>query len=71
MLCACCTAHILFIKIFVLGNAEVVTQIMQDKKQYSEKLFKQFQLSHRVPMDNFYRRLKEMLDLPQLHLDIK
>src|SRR5437764_11090725 len=35
---------------------------MQVKKHYSEKLFKQFQLSDRVPADNFYRRLKEMLE---------
>jgi transposase len=34
---------------------------------YPEKLFKQFQLSDRVPMDNFYRRLKEMLDLHWLY----
>src|SRR5216110_1461031 len=37
--------------------------MMQGKKHYSEKLFKQFQLSDRVPADNFYRRLKEMLEL--------
>ena len=37
--------------------------MMQGKKNYSEKLFKQFQLSDRVPADNFYRRLKEMLEL--------
>jgi transposase len=40
---------------------------MQGKKQYSEKLFKQFQLSDRVPADNFYRRLKEMLELRWLY----
>lgn len=36
---------------------------MQGRKNYSEKLFKQFQLSDRVPKDNIYRRLKEELDL--------
>lgn len=40
---------------------------MQGKKHYSEKLFKQFQLSDRVPTDNFYRRLKEMLELRWLY----
>jgi len=36
---------------------------MQGKKDYQEKLFAQFQLSERVPEHNFYRRLKEVLDL--------
>jgi transposase len=36
---------------------------MQGKKNYSEKLFNSFQLSERVPKENFYRRLKEKLDL--------
>ena len=36
---------------------------MQGKKQYTEKLFTSFQLSDRVPPENFYRRLKESLDL--------
>lgn len=36
---------------------------MQGKKNYQEKLFLNFQLSDRVPKDNFYRRLKELLDL--------
>ncbi len=36
---------------------------MQGKKQYTEQLFKTFQLSQRVPEDNFYRRLKEILNL--------
>jgi transposase len=40
---------------------------MQGKKHYSEKLFRQFQLSDRVPEDNFYRRLKRMLDLHWLY----
>ena len=40
---------------------------MQGKKHYTEKLFKQFQLSDRVPADNFYRRLREVLDLQWLY----
>lgn len=36
---------------------------MQGKKQYEEKLFLSFRLSERVPENNFYRRLKETLDL--------
>ncbi|MBN8697777.1 MAG: transposase [Bacteroidetes bacterium] len=36
---------------------------MQGKKHYTEKLFTNFQLSDRVPEDNFYRRLKNHLDL--------
>jgi len=40
---------------------------MQGKKQYAEKLFTTFQLSEHVPADNFYRRLKEGLDLQWLY----
>ena len=36
---------------------------MQGKKIIQEKLFTTFQLSEHVPQDNFYRRLKEVLDL--------
>lgn len=36
---------------------------MQGNKHYQEKLFTNFQLSDRVPEDNFYRRLKSLLDL--------
>lgn len=36
---------------------------MQGRKDYQEKLFVNFQLSERVPKDNFYRRLKKELDL--------
>jgi transposase len=36
---------------------------MQGRKAFEEKLFTNFQLSDRVPSDNFYRRLKETLDL--------
>jgi len=40
---------------------------MQGKKEYQEKLFTCFQLSERVPQDNQYRRLKELLDLQWLY----
>jgi len=36
---------------------------MQRNKQYQEKLFVSFQLSQVVPEQNFYRRLKSVLDL--------
>lgn len=36
---------------------------MLGKKNYQEKLFMSFSLNQRVPQDNFYRRLKEVLDL--------
>ena len=40
---------------------------MQGRKQHTEKLFLSFQLSERVPEDNFYRRLKGLLDLRWLY----
>lgn len=40
---------------------------MQGKKKFTEKLFTNFQLSERVPEDNFYRRLKSVLDLHWLY----
>ena len=40
---------------------------MQGKKQYQEKLFSNFQLSERIPEDNFYRRLNKVLDLDYLY----
>lgn len=36
---------------------------MQGRKTFEEKLFTSFQLSDRVPIDNFYRRLSDTLDL--------
>jgi transposase len=36
---------------------------MQGQKAFEEKLFTNFQLSERVPADNFYRKLTEALDL--------
>lgn len=40
---------------------------MQGKKQYQEKLFINFQLSDHIPEENFYRRLKELLDFKFLY----
>src|SRR5215216_5108359 len=40
---------------------------MQGKKQFTEKLFTSFQLSDKIPADNFYRRLKSILDLQWLY----
>lgn len=40
---------------------------MQGKKQFTEKLFTNFQLSERVPVENFYRRLKQVLNLHGLY----
>jgi transposase len=44
---------------------------MQGKKHYAEKLFTSFQLSDRVGPDNFYRRLKDTLDLRWLYKKTK
>lgn len=41
---------------------------MQGKKTHQESLFINFQLSDHVPTDNFYRRLKSLLDLNFLYL---
>jgi transposase len=40
---------------------------MLGKKDYQEKLYTNFQLSQRIPKDNFYRRLKGILDLDFLY----
>ena len=40
---------------------------MQGKKDHQERLFIQFQLSDHVPTDNFYRRLKKLLNLDFLY----
>ena len=40
---------------------------MQGKKDYQEKLFASFQLSERIPKDNFYRRSKGAIDLDFLY----
>ena len=44
---------------------------MQGKKQYQEKLFTNFHLSERIPRENFYRRLKEVLPLQWLYKTTK
>jgi len=44
---------------------------MLGRKTYQEKLFVSFQLSDRIPNDNFYRRLKEVLDLGFLYKAVK
>jgi len=44
---------------------------MQGKKLYQEKLFTNFQLSQRIPSDNFYRRLKQAINLDFLYKDTK
>ena len=41
--------------------------VMQGKKDYQEKLFAHFQLSERIPTQNFYRSLKEVLHLEFLY----
>ena len=40
---------------------------MQGKKDYQEKLFTDFRLSERIPKENFYRRLKDCLNLDFLY----
>ena len=40
---------------------------MQGKKKYQEKLFTDFRLSDRIPKENFYRRLREALNLDFLY----
>ena len=40
---------------------------MQGRKLHTEKLFLSFQLSERVPEDNFYRKLKSFLNLHWLY----
>ena len=40
---------------------------MLGQKDYQEKLFLSFSLSQRIPEDNFYRRLRNILDLHFLY----
>ena len=40
---------------------------MQGKKQYHEKPLRSFVLSERVPKENFYRRLNDLLDVQWLY----
>jgi hypothetical protein len=45
--------------------------IMQGKKVYTEQLFKSIQLSDLVPEDNFYHRLKGILNLQWVYRETK
>ena len=49
-----------------LGFKKELSLVMQGKKDYQEKIFVDFQLSNHVPKDNFYRRLKAVLNLEYL-----
>ena len=40
---------------------------MQGKKTYQEKLFTNFQLSDRVPSDNLYRKILDLIDFQFLY----
>jgi transposase len=44
---------------------------MQGNKQYSEKLFVSFQLSERIPENNFYRQLKSVIDIDFIRNETK
>ena len=44
---------------------------MLGKKNYQEKLYMNFQLSRRIPEENFYRRLKDLLDLNFIYKLVK
>lgn len=44
---------------------------MQGKKNYQDKRLASFRLSERVPGDNVYRRLKDILDLQWLYAATK
>lgn len=44
---------------------------MQGHKQYTPRLFNSFNLAARIPEDNFYKRLKSVLDLNFLYKETK
>ena len=44
---------------------------MQGKKDYQEKRFTDFRLSDRIPKENFYRRLKDCLNLAATAYNLK
>lgn len=44
---------------------------MQGRKDYTENLFTNFQLSDHVPKENFYRKLRQTLNLSFLYKDTK
>lgn len=58
-------------KLLVLKSANYRQGYMQGRKIYQEKLFMGFQLSERVPDDNFYRKLSQALDLGFLYKETK
>jgi hypothetical protein len=57
--------------IFAIKIQTPIFASMQGKKNYTEKLFTSFQLSERVPQENFYRQLNELLDLSFLYTETK
>ena len=65
--CACCTTYSNLHKLLAKKDEKQYFHGMQGKKDYQDKLFAHFQLSERVPKHNFYRRLKEVLDLNFLY----
>ena len=72
MQCACCTTKIRTPCEWSKNlNSFCCVSVMQGKKQYTEQLFKSFQLSERIPEDNFYRRLKDLLNLQWLYKETK
>jgi len=67
MRCARCTTQRYLLKTISWPSlrSSLIPELvsMQGKKTYAEQLFTGFQLSDHVPEDNFYRRLKSVLDL--------
>src|SRR5690606_12091503 len=62
--CACCTTPSSNIAKGLHKIEKFINFMpMQGKKNYQEKLFTSFKLSDRVSKENFYRRLKEVLNL--------
>jgi len=55
--------HIVLVAQLLKYTTTSLSSPMQGKKSFEEKLFTNFQLSDRVPQDNFYRKLKQTLDL--------
>ncbi|RQO64437.1 hypothetical protein DBR40_25625 [Pedobacter sp. KBW01] len=51
------------IKHLIINDIICAFYILHGKKNYQKKLFISFQLSNYIPVDNFYKRLNETLDL--------
>lgn len=49
--------------LLIISILETKSNLCNGYKSYEEKLFYTFRLSERVPVNNFYRRLKGVLDL--------